>query len=113
MTTRRSARSARLSSSRTGTDGSPAINRVPDLARITYCRAWGVVGSPHSCPYIAEQGKVIEVTAMSQGRTTLDELFMPTTCRGCGCWDYDACIDTEGGPCWWVDEDLCSGPAMP
>ena len=45
---------------------------------------------------------------MSQGRTTLDELFMPTTCRGCGCWDYDACFDTEDGPCWWVDEDLCS-----
>ena len=32
---------------------------------------------------------MIEVTATSQGRTTLDELFMPTTCRGCGCWDYD------------------------
>lgn len=28
-------------------------------------------------------------------------------CRSCGCtWD-NACI-TEYGPCWWLEEDLCS-----
>lgn len=30
------------------------------------------------------------------------------TCRECGCWQYDACWDEDAGPCWWVEEDLCS-----
>ena len=30
------------------------------------------------------------------------------TCRVCGCWELDACWDDEAGPCWWVEEDLCS-----
>lgn len=30
------------------------------------------------------------------------------TCRVCGCTDAQACIDDAIGPCWWVDEDLCS-----
>ena len=29
-------------------------------------------------------------------------------CRGCGCWDWNACVDMHDGPCWWVEEDLCS-----
>ena len=29
-------------------------------------------------------------------------------CRGCGCWDWNACADMHDGPCWWVEEDLCS-----
>ncbi len=29
------------------------------------------------------------------------------TCRGCGCTDHAAC-STMAGPCWWVDDDLCS-----
>ena len=29
------------------------------------------------------------------------------TCRGCGCTDHAACL-TMAGPCWWVDDDLCS-----
>lgn len=29
-------------------------------------------------------------------------------CRVCGCSDFDACM-TDDGPCWWVEEDLCSG----
>ena len=30
------------------------------------------------------------------------------TCRECGCWQLDACWDDDRGPCWWVEEDLCS-----
>lgn len=29
-------------------------------------------------------------------------------CRGCGCWDWNACVDCEDEPCWWVEDDLCS-----
>ena len=29
-------------------------------------------------------------------------------CRGCGCWDWNACVDGDDEPCWWVEEDLCS-----
>lgn len=33
-------------------------------------------------------------------------------CRGCGCTDLTACTLADGGPCWWVAEDLCSGCAV-
>lgn len=29
-------------------------------------------------------------------------------CRECGCTWNKACL-TEYGPCWWVEEGLCSG----
>lgn len=31
-------------------------------------------------------------------------------CRVCGCTDNDCrqCIEAQGFPCWWVEEDLCS-----
>ena len=29
-------------------------------------------------------------------------------CRGCGCRDWDACVDVHDGPCRWVEEDLWS-----
>ena len=29
-------------------------------------------------------------------------------CRGCGCWDWNACLHGDGEPCGWVEEDLCS-----
>lgn len=31
-------------------------------------------------------------------------------CRVCGCTDNDCrkCIEKTGGPCYWVDHDLCS-----
>jgi len=28
-------------------------------------------------------------------------------CRICGCTDFSAC-QTVAGPCYWVEEDLCS-----
>lgn len=28
-------------------------------------------------------------------------------CRVCGCTWNNACM-TEQGPCWWVEDDLCS-----
>jgi len=33
------------------------------------------------------------------------------TCRVCGCWDYNACVDDFAGPCFWVEGDLCSACA--
>lgn len=30
------------------------------------------------------------------------------TCRSCGCDDEHACLHDLYGPCWWVEEDLCS-----
>ena len=38
-------------------------------------------------------------------------MFGPVqTCRVCGCTDNDCrqCIEKTGGPCWWVQPDLCS-----
>ena len=29
-------------------------------------------------------------------------------CRVCGCTNERACVDIELGPCWWVEDDLCS-----
>lgn len=29
-------------------------------------------------------------------------------CRVCGCTDTTACLHPEHGPCWWVEDDLCS-----
>lgn len=29
-------------------------------------------------------------------------------CRECGCRDWNACVDVREGPCWWVEEGLCS-----
>lgn len=30
------------------------------------------------------------------------------TCKGCGCWEMDACWDDDCGSCWWVAPNLCS-----
>ena len=30
------------------------------------------------------------------------------SCRGCGCTEARACVDTDGVPCHWVEWDLCS-----
>lgn len=30
------------------------------------------------------------------------------TCRQCGCSPNDPCIHQQYGPCWWVEDDLCS-----
>ena len=32
-------------------------------------------------------------------------------CRICGCWDWNPCQDEIDGPCWWVEENLCSACA--
>ena len=29
-------------------------------------------------------------------------------CRVCGCTDYSPCIEPDGFPCCWVEQDLCS-----
>ncbi len=29
-------------------------------------------------------------------------------CRGCGCWEWNACLHGDDEPCDWVEEDLCS-----
>lgn len=34
------------------------------------------------------------------------------TCRECGCSELHACVDDDGVPCWWVQEDLCSACAI-
>lgn len=31
------------------------------------------------------------------------------TCRLCGCWEWDPCIDEEtGANCHWIEDALCS-----
>lgn len=30
------------------------------------------------------------------------------SCHACGCWEFDPCVHVDGGPCWWVSDDLCS-----
>ena len=34
------------------------------------------------------------------------------TCRVCGCTDFDACIEADGFPCCWVEDELCSACAF-
>lgn len=34
--------------------------------------------------------------------------FNERACRRCGCTDMKACVDDKLGPCWWVEDDLCS-----
>ena len=37
-------------------------------------------------------------------------MFDEYDCRVCGCTDDDCqcCYEHTGGPCWWVETDLCS-----
>jgi hypothetical protein len=37
-------------------------------------------------------------------------VYCPGSCRRCGCTDDRAC-QTEDGPCFWVEDDLCSACA--
>lgn len=37
-----------------------------------------------------------------------DELQHIRRCRRCGCTDNHACLGSDGEPCYWVEEDLCS-----
>lgn len=34
--------------------------------------------------------------------------FKEQICLKCGCTENNACISPEFGPCWWVEENLCS-----
>ena len=34
------------------------------------------------------------------------------SCRVCGCTDFNACIEPDGFPCCWVEEELCSACAF-
>ena len=34
-----------------------------------------------------------------------------SSCRICGCTDFNACIQPDGFPCCWVEDDLCSSCA--
>jgi hypothetical protein len=42
-----------------------------------------------------------------------DEFSSAGTCRVCGCTDDNCrqCIEKTGGPCHWVEDDLCSACA--
>ena len=33
------------------------------------------------------------------------------SCRICRCTDFNACIQPDGFPCCWVEDDLCSSCA--
>lgn len=45
-------------------------------------------------------------TAADSLKQTIEEDVR--SCRVCGCTDDHACVDTDLGPCWWVEDDLCS-----
>lgn len=34
-------------------------------------------------------------------------------CKLCGCWEMDACLDSNGVGCFWVEDNLCSECATP
>ena len=34
------------------------------------------------------------------------------SCRICGCTDWNACIEPDGFPCCWVEDNLCSSCAF-
>lgn len=35
------------------------------------------------------------------------------TCKLCGCTENDACLDSDGIGCFWVEDDLCSECGTP
>lgn len=41
---------------------------------------------------------------------TIESLLGERACRVCGCTDDDCseCVEKQGYPCWWVEDDLCS-----
>lgn len=38
-------------------------------------------------------------------------MSVPTSCRVCGCTDFSPCVEADGFPCCWVEQDLCSACA--
>lgn len=40
-------------------------------------------------------------------------MLLLAECRECGCDDFNACVMSDGWPCWWVEADLCSNCAEP
>lgn len=34
------------------------------------------------------------------------------SCRVCSCTDFTACIEPDGFPCCWAEDDLCSACAF-
>lgn len=34
------------------------------------------------------------------------------SCRVCGCTDWNPCFETDGFPCCWVEQNLCSACAF-
>ena len=70
----------------------------------TFAERWrGIPGHPYEQgfdlkPYVAAKRILGPVPPSSVAR-----------CRECGCLDFAACESEELGPCWWVEEDLCSG----
>jgi len=53
------------------------------------------------------------LTAAADGTFHLSSMAeVATPCRGCGCADWMACVDSDTGQrCHWVEPDLCSACA--
>ncbi len=37
------------------------------------------------------------------------EIVKDKKCKKCGCTQDSSCIDKRGNPCYWQEDDLCSG----
>ena len=86
----------------TGTIGEPRNTGSMN----TSATAGSAARVPHGAPSLDDLGASDEPDAVS----SLIGLFDPAaegTCRVCGCWDYDACVDADRGPCGWAAPNLC------
>lgn len=70
-------------------------------------------GLPPDHPAVVDQMKAW--IAISFPNEDYAEVFDERKCRVCGCTDDDCrqCIEKTGGPCHWVEEDLCSACKRP
>lgn len=86
-----------------------------------YCEVCEDAIAPHALgsPYTEEQRMFTTIFHLESGvlvvaRNEYHFTFCPECapavqiCRVCGCIDQDACEDSEGDSCWWVETDLCS-----
>lgn len=88
------ARAGRLRDLRERHERDPQAGRRPlpvRPARVHARRARGLAHQPHEAD--------LQVSTPRAG--------LPV----CGCWDYDAYLDEDEEPCFWVAPDVCSGSA--
>lgn len=94
------------------------VPRLAEHARVELIELIEADAAPASFATIVVFNNVysfdIEVLATLERISLGADLPPPQLCRICACSAYDPCFGrTVFGPCFWVEEDLCSACATP